>query len=52
MTKDLIDDTEIENNHNNKIPLFIKLAWMILLIWAISYLLIYALPDFMEWMRK
>lgn len=36
----------------NHIPFFIKLAWVILILWILYYLLIYMIPDLKIWMGK
>ncbi len=33
----------------NKIPLFIKLAWVVLGLWIVSYMAIYTFPDLTRW---
>lgn len=36
----------------NRIPLVIKFAWIILIIWVVVYLIVYAFPDLKEWLIK
>jgi hypothetical protein len=35
-----------------KIPVFIKLAWGVLLTWCVVYFVLYALPDLKVWLEK
>lgn len=35
----------------NKIPLVIKIVWTVLIIWVVSYLIAYALPDIKAWLN-
>ena len=36
----------------NRIPVFIKIAWFILIIWIIWYMVYYTVPDFKYWITK
>ena len=36
----------------NRVPVFIKLAWFILVVWIIWYTAYYAVPDFRYWITK
>lgn len=34
----------------NKIPLFIKIVWAILVVWLVIYLTLFAFPDLKNWL--
>ncbi len=36
----------------NKVPRVIRLVWTALIIFAVYYLVIHAIPDFTEWIRR
>ena len=42
----------MKDYQGHKIPLAIKIAWIILLLWVVGYLAVYALPDLMQWLRR
>lgn len=35
-----------------KIPLFIKMAWAVLVIWQVFYLVSYLIPNLKVWLNK
>ncbi len=46
------EEIKIEYRHDGKIPIGIWIVWGGFAIWAIYYLLKYAVPDFLIWMKK
>ncbi len=48
-----MSESEFDNDkvvyQGNKVPLFIKIAWIVLIVWLIAYLIYFALPDLMQW---
>lgn len=46
-----LKERDFHHGEGHGIPLFIKIAWLILVIWGIYYLLTYSLPDLKNWIR-
>lgn len=46
------EEIKIEYRHDGKIPIGIWIVWGGFGIWAVYYLLKYALPDFLIWMKQ
>lgn len=50
-----MDKEKNENKHvyvGNAIPTFIKIAWAILLLWIVYYLVAYMVPDLDGWLKR
>ena len=48
---DDMNEDKVPTYQGNQIPLFIKIAWIILITWIIGYLAVYAWPDFKSWFK-
>ena len=47
-----LKERDFHHGEGHSIPFFIKLAWTILIIWAISYLVLYSFPNLKVWLNK
>lgn len=46
------DDTPKLEYQGYKIPFVIKLAWVLLIVWIITYSILHVLPDLALWLSK
>jgi hypothetical protein len=38
-----------ETHSSEKFPLFLRIIWVILVVWGVSYLVLYSFPDLKKW---
>lgn len=51
MEKKELKERDFHHGEGHSIPIFLRVAWVILLSWALYYLFTYSLPDLKNWIR-
>lgn len=44
-------ERDFHHGEGHRVPLVIKIAWTVLITWAIYYLFTYSLPDLKNWIQ-
>jgi hypothetical protein len=47
-----LKESDFHKGEGHNIPFFIKLVWLLLISWAIYYLVVYSLPDLRVWLAR
>lgn len=47
-----LKERDFHHGEGHAVPLFIKFAWSVLIIWGIIYLIKFGLPDLKVWISR